>query len=582
MAQNQAVESPGAFIKLADGTLSKVGPTHVGPTAPNSTPAGTAGNSVGEGWLDTSVTPNVLKVWNGGSWVAAVTPAAVPAATETVSGIAQLATQAEVDAGTNATDIVTPAKLRAASLGPLAKHSDVVDTAATTGQALTWNGTAWAPASASASAAASETVAGIAQLATQAEVDAGTNATDIVTPAKLRAATLGVLSKHSDVVDTAATTGQALTWNGTAWAPAAVVVPAASETVSGIAQLATQAEVDAGTNATDIVTPAKLRAATLGVLSKHSDVATTAPASGQTLSWNGTAWAPATQPANPVQATTTVAGIAQLATQAEVDAGTNATDIVTPATLRAATLGVLSKHSDVATTAPTAGQTLSWNGTVWAPATQPANPVQATTTVAGIAQLATQAEVNAGTVTTDIVTPATLKLTTVFDPRYLRGTTSIVNGTDGGRVNTLQAGKDGEQAISSVSIYGTTNSTGNFVGSYTGFSVAPNIVATPVVQVDALAFSCYLVTVTATTFQGKIMYLETANPSGGWKNFVGWVYINIHARLTTPFRSDEDFQLRSDEDFQPPIVQMEDFSYLAPDPVPDPNFKLYVPGAPEG
>jgi hypothetical protein len=249
-----------------------------------------------------------------------------------------------------------------------------------------------------------------------------------VTPAKLRAASLGPLAKHSDVVDTAATTGQALTWNGTAWAPAAVVVPAASETVSGIAQLATQAEVDAGTNATDIVTPAKLRAATLGVLSKHSDVATTAPASGQTLSWNGTAWAPATQPANPVQATTTVAGIAQLATQAEVDAGTNATDIVTPATLRAATLGVLSKHSDVATTAPTSGQTLSWNGTAWAPATQPANPVQATTTVLGTAMLATQAEVDAGTVTTDIVTPATLKATTVFDTKYVNSAGDTMTG----------------------------------------------------------------------------------------------------------------------------------------------------------
>jgi hypothetical protein len=71
MAQNQAVESPGAFIKLADGTLSKVGPTHVGPTAPNSTPAGTAGNSVGETWLNTSLTKPVLNVWNGVEWVKA-------------------------------------------------------------------------------------------------------------------------------------------------------------------------------------------------------------------------------------------------------------------------------------------------------------------------------------------------------------------------------------------------------------------------------------------------------------------------------------------------------------------------------
>ncbi len=71
MAQNQAPASPGAFIKLADGNLSKIGPTHVGPTAPNSAPAGTAGNSVGETWLNTSLAKPVLNVWDGVAWVKA-------------------------------------------------------------------------------------------------------------------------------------------------------------------------------------------------------------------------------------------------------------------------------------------------------------------------------------------------------------------------------------------------------------------------------------------------------------------------------------------------------------------------------
>ena len=70
MVQNQAPSTPGAFIKLADGGLSKIGPVHVGPTAPNSAPAGSAGNSLGESWLDTSVSPNVLRVWDGAQWVA--------------------------------------------------------------------------------------------------------------------------------------------------------------------------------------------------------------------------------------------------------------------------------------------------------------------------------------------------------------------------------------------------------------------------------------------------------------------------------------------------------------------------------
>ena len=70
MVQNQAPSTPGAFIKLADGGLSKIGPVHVGPAAPNSTPAGSGGNSTGETWLDTSVSPNVLRVWDGAQWVA--------------------------------------------------------------------------------------------------------------------------------------------------------------------------------------------------------------------------------------------------------------------------------------------------------------------------------------------------------------------------------------------------------------------------------------------------------------------------------------------------------------------------------
>lgn len=68
MAQNQAPATPGAFIKLADGTVSKIGPAHVGPTAPNSAPAGSAGNSLGETWHDTSVVPPVMRIWDGAAW----------------------------------------------------------------------------------------------------------------------------------------------------------------------------------------------------------------------------------------------------------------------------------------------------------------------------------------------------------------------------------------------------------------------------------------------------------------------------------------------------------------------------------
>jgi hypothetical protein len=60
--------SPGAFFKDSAGNLTKIGPVHVGVTAPNVSPAGSAGNSTGEMWLDTSSAYPVLYVWNGSTW----------------------------------------------------------------------------------------------------------------------------------------------------------------------------------------------------------------------------------------------------------------------------------------------------------------------------------------------------------------------------------------------------------------------------------------------------------------------------------------------------------------------------------
>ena len=67
---NTAAATPGVYTKNDAGALIKVGPTFVGLAAPNSSPGGSAGNSVGEHWMDTSVAPPVLRVWDGSSWIA--------------------------------------------------------------------------------------------------------------------------------------------------------------------------------------------------------------------------------------------------------------------------------------------------------------------------------------------------------------------------------------------------------------------------------------------------------------------------------------------------------------------------------
>ena len=69
IAINTSAASPGAYFRASDDTLIKIGPIHIGSTAPNASPAGSSGNSIGEGWVDTSGASPVFKVWDGSSWV---------------------------------------------------------------------------------------------------------------------------------------------------------------------------------------------------------------------------------------------------------------------------------------------------------------------------------------------------------------------------------------------------------------------------------------------------------------------------------------------------------------------------------
>lgn len=59
--------SGSLFFKDSAGNVRKVGPAEVGPTAPNSDPAGSTGNSSGELWYDT--TNSTLKLWDSTNWV---------------------------------------------------------------------------------------------------------------------------------------------------------------------------------------------------------------------------------------------------------------------------------------------------------------------------------------------------------------------------------------------------------------------------------------------------------------------------------------------------------------------------------
>ena len=59
---------PGLYFKDSAGSIRKFGSNHYGTAAPNSTPAGSTGNSVGETWVDSSTSEYYLRVWTGGAW----------------------------------------------------------------------------------------------------------------------------------------------------------------------------------------------------------------------------------------------------------------------------------------------------------------------------------------------------------------------------------------------------------------------------------------------------------------------------------------------------------------------------------
>jgi len=67
-------DSFGLFFKDASNNIRKIGPIHVGATAPNTSPAGSSGNSVGEGWLST--VDDSLSIWDGSQWVVVSSAAA--------------------------------------------------------------------------------------------------------------------------------------------------------------------------------------------------------------------------------------------------------------------------------------------------------------------------------------------------------------------------------------------------------------------------------------------------------------------------------------------------------------------------
>ena len=146
---------------------------------------------------------------------AVVTPETLSArrATDSNHGLIEIATQVETNAGTDYTRAVTPKTLN--------------DRKAT------------------------ESLSGIAEIATQSEFDTGTDDTRIATPLKIK-------TRLNNTARTSVIAASGLVETGTLWDHYTLNILEAKETQRGTARLATQLEVNTGTDDKTIVTPLKL------------------------------------------------------------------------------------------------------------------------------------------------------------------------------------------------------------------------------------------------------------------------------------------------------------------------------------
>lgn len=102
VAMSFGAADPGLYFKDSAGSIRKFGSNHYGATAPNSSPVGSPGNSVGELWSDSSTTNYYLRVWTGAAWQkigAGFADTATTANSATTAGSATVANSAAVASG---------------------------------------------------------------------------------------------------------------------------------------------------------------------------------------------------------------------------------------------------------------------------------------------------------------------------------------------------------------------------------------------------------------------------------------------------------------------------------------------------
>jgi 6,7-dimethyl-8-ribityllumazine synthase len=210
----------------------------------------------------------VLTYDNGtSSWGAEAAPTA-SAASETVAGVIEIATNAEATAGTATDKALVPSNISSLDLSAMDNTTsafisditgeslnDLSDVSFTAGAGidnyvLTYdNGTSsWGAEAVPGGSPASETTAGIIEIATNAEATAGTATDKALVPSNLSSVDLSVLDNTTSAFITAGD------------------IPTASETVAGVIEIATNAEAGAGTATDKALVPSNISSLDLSAM----------------------------------------------------------------------------------------------------------------------------------------------------------------------------------------------------------------------------------------------------------------------------------------------------------------------------
>ena len=253
----------------------------------------------------------VLKYDNGTSTWGAEAESAAASASETVAGVIEIATNAEASAGTATDKALVPSNVSSLDLSAMDNTTsafisditseslnDLSDVSFTAGAGidnyvLTYdNGTSsWGAEAAPTAASASETVAGVIEIATNAEATAATATDKALVPSNISSLDLSAMDNATsafisditgeslnDLSDVSFTAGAGidnyvLTYdNGTSsWgAEAAPTAAAASETVAGVIEIATNAEATAATATDKALVPSNISSLDLSAMDNTS------------------------------------------------------------------------------------------------------------------------------------------------------------------------------------------------------------------------------------------------------------------------------------------------------------------------